>query len=97
MIVRKGKCMHTYPISEEVHSYLLAETEKLGAKPCNAPVARSLQLATGDIELFDDLEMYKLLGELNHLTITHSDIAKAISIVSQFVYSPTDAYRFCVI
>lgn len=40
---------------------LLGEIEKLGAKPCNAPVTPNLQLFAEDNEPFANFEMYKRL------------------------------------
>ena len=69
---------------------LLAETGKLGAKPCNAPMTPNLQLTAEDGELFEDPERYRrLVGKLNYLTVTRPDIAYFVSIVSQFMSSPT--------
>nr|CAD1839613.1 unnamed protein product [Ananas comosus var. bracteatus] len=69
---------------------LLAKTEKLGAKPCGAPIAPNLQLTANDDELFEDLERYRrLVGKLNYLTVTQPDIAYSVSVLSQFMSSPT--------
>ncbi|XP_019161438.1 PREDICTED: uncharacterized protein LOC109158074 [Ipomoea nil] len=68
---------------------LLTETGKLGAKPCNTPMIPNSQL-TSEGELFDDPERYRrLVGKLNYLTVTRPDIAYSVSIVSQFMASPT--------
>ena len=62
---------------------LLAETRKLGAKPCNAPMTPNLQLTAENGELFEDPERYKrLVGKLNYLTVTRPDIAYSVSVVS---------------
>ncbi|XP_057993063.1 uncharacterized mitochondrial protein AtMg00810-like, partial [Hevea brasiliensis] len=72
---------------------LLTETGKLGAKPCSAPMTPTLQLLAGDSELFEDPERYRrLVGKLNYLTVTHPDIAYVVSVVSQFMSSPTVAH-----
>nr|CAD1837447.1 unnamed protein product [Ananas comosus var. bracteatus] len=82
---------------------LLAETEKLGAKPCSAPMAPNLQLTANDDELFEDPERYRrLVGKLNYLTVTRPDIAYSVSMLSQFMSSPTVTHwklwdKFCVI
>ncbi|KAJ9173839.1 hypothetical protein P3X46_016935, partial [Hevea brasiliensis] len=69
---------------------LLTETGKLGAKPCSAPMTPTLQLLAGDSEEFEDPERYRrLVGKLNYLTVTRPDIAYAVSVVSQFMSSPT--------
>ena len=68
-------------------SYLLSETVKLSAKPCKSPMAQSLHL-TREGKLFEDPERYKrLVGKLNYLTVTPSDIAYSVSIVSQYMSS----------
>ena len=68
---------------------LLFETEKLGAKPCSSPMASSVHLAI-ESELFEDPERYRrLVGKLNYLTVTHPDIAHSVTVVSQYMSSPT--------
>ena len=66
---------------------LLSKTGKLGAKPCNSPMAPGVHL-TREGELFEDPERYRrLVGKLNHLTVTRPDIAHSVSIVSQYMSS----------
>ena len=68
---------------------LLSETGKLGAKPCSSLMAPSVQL-TREGELFEDPERYRrLVGKLNYLTVTHPDITHSVSVVSQYMSSPT--------
>ncbi|KAL5812189.1 hypothetical protein ACOSQ3_027139 [Xanthoceras sorbifolium] len=68
---------------------LLTETGKLGARPCSAPMTPSMHL-TGDGEIIEDPEKYRrLVGKLNYLTVTRPDIAYSVSVVSQFMSSPT--------
>ena len=52
-------------------------------------MAQSLHL-TREGELFEDLERYRrLVGKLNYLTLTLPDIAYSVSVVSQYMSSPT--------
>ena len=45
---------------------------------------------TREGELFEDLERYRrLVGKLNYLTVTRPDIAHLVSVVSQYMSSPT--------
>ena len=68
---------------------LLSETGKLAAKPCQSPMTQNLYLIRKG-ELFEDLERYRrLVGKLNYLTVTRSDIAYSLSVVSQYMASPT--------
>ena len=68
---------------------LLSETGKLGAKPCSSPMAPGVHL-TREGELFEDPERYRrLVGKLNYLTVTRSDIAHSVSVLSQYMSSPT--------
>ena len=68
---------------------LLSETGKFVAKPCQSSTAQSLHL-TRESELFEDLERYRrLVGKLNYLTVTRLDIAYSVSVVSQYMFSPT--------
>ena len=44
---------------------------------------------TKDGELFEDPERYRrLVGKLNYLTVTRSDIGYSVSVVSQYISSP---------
>ena len=68
---------------------MLTEIRKLGAKPCSTPMALNVQL-TKEGELFEDLEKYRrLVGKLNYLIVTRSDIAYLVSVASQYMSSPT--------
>ena len=68
---------------------LLSKTGKLGAKPCGSPMAPGVHL-TREGELFEDPKRYRrLVGKLNYLTITRPDIAHSVSVVSQYMSSPT--------
>ena len=67
---------------------LLSETGKLRVKPCSLMVP-GVHL-TKEGETFKDLERYrKLVGKLNYLTVTRPDIAHSVSIVGQYMSSPT--------
>ena len=66
---------------------LLSERGKLAAKQCHSPMAQSLHLIRE--ELFEDLERYKrLVGKLDYLTVTRSEIAYSVIVVSQYMSSP---------
>lgn len=69
---------------------LLSKTGMLGVKPCSTPMIPKIQL-TKEWELFKDLERYRgLVAKLNYLTITQLDIAYPISVVSEYMSSPTN-------
>ena len=68
---------------------LLSETGKLGVKPCSSPMVPGVNL-TREGETFEDHKRYRrLVGKLNYFTITRSDIAHSVSVVSQYMSSPT--------
>ena len=68
---------------------MLFEVGKLGAKPCSTPMAPNVQL-TKEGELFEDLERYRrLIRKLNYLIVTHLNIAYSVSVMSQYMSSPT--------
>ena len=55
-------------------------------------MAQSLHL-TREGELFGDLERYRrLVGKLHYLIVTRPDIAYFVSVVSQYMSSPTVAH-----
>ena len=61
---------------------LLSKTEKLGVKPCSSSMVLGEHL-TREGETFEDPERYRrLVGKLNHLTITSPDIAHSVNVVS---------------
>ena len=68
---------------------LLSKTRKLGAKPCSTPMTPNVQI-TKEGDLFEDPERYKrLIGKLNYLTITRSNIAYSVSVLSRYMSSST--------
>ena len=68
---------------------MLSKTRKLGAKSCSTFMAPNVQL-TKKGELFEDPERYRsLVGKLNYLTKTRPNIAYSISVLSQYMSSPT--------
>ena len=68
---------------------LFSETRKLGVKSCSSPMVLGVHF-TREGETFEDPERYRgLVGKLNHLTVTHLDMAHSISVVSQYMSTPT--------
>ena len=65
------------------------ETGKLGAKPCSTSMAPNVQL-TKEGKLFEDPERYRrLVGKLNYLTVTLPNIVYSVSVLSDYMSSPT--------
>ena len=61
----------------------------MGAKPCSTPMAPNVRL-TKERELFEDLERYRrLVRKLNYLTVTRPNIAYSVSVLRQYMSSPT--------
>ena len=68
---------------------LLSETGKLGVKPCSTPMTPSVQIAK-EGDLLEDPERYrKLVRKLNYLIVTGPDITYSVSVLSQYMSSPT--------
>ncbi|XP_060972510.1 uncharacterized protein LOC133038394 [Cannabis sativa] len=65
------------------------DERKLGEKPRNAPMNTAVHL-TRDGKPFEDPEKYhRLVGKFNYLMVTRLDIAFPVSVISQFMSSPT--------
>ena len=68
---------------------LLKEEKMLDCKPATTPVDCKLKLHM-DGEVLHDVRHYqRLVGRLIYFTITRPDITYAVSMVSQFMHSPT--------
>ena len=68
---------------------MLLEVGMLKCKAVDIPTNPNLKLLPDKGELLEDQESYKrLIGKLNYLTMTRSDIAYQISVVSQFRLTP---------
>ena len=68
---------------------LLKETGLLGCKAAKTPIEPNLKLETANAEEVIDRDKFqRLVGRLIYLSHTRSDIAFAVSMVSQFMHSP---------
>ena len=68
---------------------LLSKTGKLCAKLCSTPMTPNVKI-TKEGDLFKDPKRYRrLVGKLNYLTVTRPDIAYSVSVLSQYMSSPT--------
>ena len=78
-----------FVVQGEIGKVCHLQKSLLGAKPCSSPIAPGVHL-TKEGELFEDPERYRrLVGKLNYLTVTRPDITHSISVVSQYMSSPT--------
>ena len=72
---------------------ILADTGMLDCKPVDTPMNSNVKLVLGQGEPLRDSGRYRrLVGKLNYLTITRSDIFFPVSVVSQFLQSPCDSH-----
>jgi len=61
----------------------------MNSKSVDTPMDPNVKLLPNQGEPLLDLEKYKrLVGKFNYLTVTHSNISFAVSVVSQFLNSP---------
>lgn len=69
---------------------LLEETGKLGCKPVGIPLEKNWKSKIKDDEPSVDVGRYqRLVGRLIYLSLTRPDIAYVVSVVSQYMHSPT--------
>ena len=72
---------------------ILEETAMLDCKPVDTPMDPNVKLVPRQGEPLQDPGRYqRLVGRLNYLTITRSDISFPVSVVSQFLQSPCDSH-----
>ncbi|KAM1494901.1 hypothetical protein ACFXTO_029686 [Malus domestica] len=76
---------------------LLAETGMLDCKPVDTPIEQNHRLGLFPDQFPTHKERYqRLVGRLIYLSHTRPDIAYAISVVSQFMHSPSKAHMDAV-
>ena len=64
-----------------------------GCKPSKTPMEPNLRLGYSDKKVSVDTTRYqRLVGKLIYLSHTRPDIAFAVSVVSQFMYSPYEEH-----
>ena len=65
----------------------------LDCKPIDTPMNINVKLVLGQGEPLQDTGRYqRIIGKLNYLIITRSDISFPVSVVSQFLQSLYDSY-----
>ena len=81
-------------ISQRKYTFdILADTGMLDCKPVDTHMDPNVKLVPGQGESLRDPGRYRrLVGKLNYLTITQSDISLPVSVVSQFLQSPCDSH-----
>ena len=76
---------------------LLAETGMLDCKPADTPIVQNHHLAVHPDQVPTNRDRYqRLVGRLIYLSHTRPDIAYAVSVVSQFMHSPSEAHMGAV-
>jgi Reverse transcriptase (RNA-dependent DNA polymerase) len=77
---------------------LLAETGMLDCKPVDTPTKHNIKLGEFFNQTPVNKEVYqRLVGRLIYLSHTRSDIAYAVSIVSQFMHAPSEQHMEAVL
>ncbi|KAM2466681.1 hypothetical protein PS1_008581 [Malus domestica] len=70
---------------------LLSETRMLACKPAETPIVQNHHLAIYPDQVPANREKYqRLVGRLIYLSLTRPDIAYVVSVVSQFMHSPSE-------
>ncbi|CAL8165419.1 unnamed protein product [Prunus armeniaca] len=86
----------------KLQKYLSREFEMndlgmLGCKPTDTPIEMNHKLCEGMDQKPTNKEQYqRLVGRLMYLANTRPDIAYAVSVVSQFMHSPSVSHRNAV-
>ncbi|CAL8165411.1 unnamed protein product [Prunus armeniaca] len=76
---------------------LLTTTGMLRCKPADTPIEMNHKLCKGMDQKPTNKEQYQcLVGRLMYLANTRPDIAYAVSVISQFMHSPSVSYRNAV-
>jgi hypothetical protein len=76
---------------------LLTETGMLGCKPASTPIVQNHHLGIYPDQAPTNRERYqRLVGKLIYLSLTRPDIAYAVSVVSQFMHSPSEDHMEAV-
>ena len=75
---------------------LLKDADMWDCKPASSPLDSKFQLDVSSEPLLDVCSYQRLVGKLIYLTITRPDITYAVSIVSQFMHSPSMAHLHIV-
>ena len=76
---------------------LLAEVGMLECKPVDTPMVQNVKLDVDPNQTPTNKERYqRLVGKLIYLSHTRPDIAYAVSVVSQFMHSPSDEHMEAV-
>ncbi|CAL8164293.1 unnamed protein product [Prunus armeniaca] len=77
---------------------LLTDTGMLDCKPTNTPIVQNHHLGEYPDQVPTNKERYqRLVGRLIYLSHTRPDIAYAVSVVSQFMYSPSKDHMNAVL
>lgn len=71
---------------------LLKEIGKLGYKPASTPLEPNWKAKDGTKTAVEIGRYQRLVGKLIYLFLTRLDITYAVSVVSQFMHSPTNKY-----
>ncbi|XP_026416191.1 uncharacterized protein LOC113311580 [Papaver somniferum] len=75
---------------------LLDKTQMVGAKSCSPPSSATTKLSANDEELLENPTEYRsLVGVLQYLTWTRTEISFVVNRVCQFMHQPITSH-FCV-
>ena len=83
---------------ENVYFDMLSALGILGCRATNTPMKANVKLLPDRRETLDDSGKYhRLVGKLNYLIVTKSDIAFVISVVSRLLSTPRITHWYAVV
>jgi Reverse transcriptase (RNA-dependent DNA polymerase) len=81
-------------LTQSQYIYLILDRANMqGAKSCSTPMSAGQALSKFDGSLLQDIHLYRsIVGALQYVTITRSNISFAVNRVSQFMHAPSSTH-----
>ncbi|XP_016164134.1 uncharacterized protein LOC107606605 [Arachis ipaensis] len=77
---------------EKYDKDLLKKVDMEHCKPCSTPLPSSIKFSAFGGSTFKDPKLYRSVGSLQHLTVTHPELAYCVGKVSHFMQNSLDEH-----